>query len=89
MILSPAYWVGNQAIVQRSLGARNEFEAKASYIWGALLKNIIPLIVAIPGLIAVALLPDLKDGDLAVPALVGHVLPAGCAGCLWPHFWRL
>lgn len=80
MILSPAYWVGNQAIVQRSLGARNEFEAKASYIWGALLKNIIPLIVAIPGLIAVALLPDLKDGDLAVPALVGHVLPTGLRG---------
>jgi SSS family solute:Na+ symporter len=32
LILSPAYWIGNQAIVQRSLGARSEFEAKASYI---------------------------------------------------------
>ncbi|MBL8817559.1 MAG: sodium/solute symporter [Planctomyces sp.] len=80
LILSPAYWIGNQAIVQRSLGARSEFEAKASYVWGALLKNVIPLIVAIPGLIAVALLPDLKDGDMAVPALVGHVLPAGARG---------
>ncbi|MEO1984771.1 MAG: sodium/solute symporter, partial [Fuerstiella sp.] len=48
LILSPAYWIGNQAIVQRSLGARSEFDAKASYIWGALLKNIIPLIVAVP-----------------------------------------
>ena len=38
-ILSPAYWIGNQAIVQRSLGAKNEFEAKASYIWGAVLKT--------------------------------------------------
>ncbi|MBI2477806.1 MAG: sodium/solute symporter, partial [Planctomycetia bacterium] len=62
LILSPAYWIGNQAIVQRSLGAKSEFEARASYIWGALLKNVIPLIVAVPGLIAVALLPDLKDG---------------------------
>ena len=42
LILSPAYWIGNQAIVQRSLGARSEFEAKASYIWGALLKNADP-----------------------------------------------
>ncbi|MEZ6130416.1 MAG: sodium/solute symporter [Planctomycetaceae bacterium] len=80
LILSPAYWIGNQAIVQRSLGARSEFEAKASYIWGALLKNIIPLIVAVPGLIAVALLPDLKDGDAAIPNLVGVLLPAGVRG---------
>ncbi|MEZ6138362.1 MAG: sodium/solute symporter [Pirellulaceae bacterium] len=80
LILSPAYWIGNQAIVQRSLGARNEFEAKASYIWGALLKNVIPLIVAVPGLIALALLPDLKDGDAAIPNLVGVLLPAGMRG---------
>ncbi len=80
LILSPAYWIGNQAIVQRSLGARSEFEAKASYIWGALLKNIIPLIVAVPGLLAVVLLPDLKDGDSAIPNLVGVLFPAGLRG---------
>lgn len=80
LILSPAYWIGNQAIVQRSLGARSEFEAKASYIWGALLKNIIPLIIAVPGLIAVALLPDLADGDVAIPSLVGKLLPTGLRG---------
>jgi SSS family solute:Na+ symporter len=80
LILSPAYWIENQAIVQRSLGARSEFDARASYIWGALLKNIIPLIVAVPGLIAIALLPDLKDGDAAIPTLVGELLPAGLRG---------
>jgi SSS family solute:Na+ symporter len=80
LILSPAYWIGNQAIVQRSLGARSEFEAKASYIWGAVLKNVIPLIVAVPGLIAVAVLPDLQDGDAAIPSLVGELLPAGLRG---------
>lgn len=80
LILSPAYWIGNQAIVQRSLGARSEFEAQASYVWGAVLKNIIPLIVAIPGLIAFALIPDLPDGDTAIPRLVTEVLPAGARG---------
>jgi solute:Na+ symporter, SSS family len=80
LILSPAYWIGNQAIVQRSLGARSEFEAKASYVWGALLKNIIPIIIAVPGLIAVALVPDLQDGDAAIPKLVGILLPAGLRG---------
>jgi solute:Na+ symporter, SSS family len=80
LILSPAYWIGNQAIVQRSLGARSEFDAKASFVWGALLKNIIPLIVAVPGLVALALLPDLKDGDMAIPQLVGILLPVGLRG---------
>ncbi len=80
LILSPAYWIGNQAIVQRSLGAKSDFEAKASYIWGAVLKNIIPLIVAVPGLIALALLPDLESGDVAIPALVNRLLPVGIRG---------
>lgn len=80
LILSPAYWLGNQAIVQRSLGARSEFEAQASYVWGALLKNLIPIIIAVPGLIAIALIPDLTDDDQAIPRLVGVLLPAGVRG---------
>lgn len=79
-VLSPAYWIGNQAIIQRSLGARSAFEAQASYVWGALLKNVIPLIIAVPGLIAVAVLPELADGDQAIPRLVGELLPAGLRG---------
>ncbi len=77
MILSPAYWIGNQAIVQRSLGAKSEFQAKAAYVWGALLKNVIPIIIAIPGLIAFALYPELEDGDHAFPELVAKLLPSG------------
>jgi SSS family solute:Na+ symporter len=80
LILSPAYWLGNQAIVQRSLGARSEFDAKASYIWGAVLKNLIPLIIVIPGLLAIALLPELEDGDKALPSLVNELLPIGLRG---------
>ena len=80
LILSPAYWIGNQAIVQRSLGARSEFEAKASYVWGALLKNVIPLIIAVPGLIALAMFPNLPDGDQAFPRLIGELLPSGLRG---------
>ena len=86
LILGPAYWIGNQAIVQRALGARSEFEAKASYIWGALLKNIIPLIVAVPGLIALAKFPDLAKGDDAVPTLVARILPMGLRGLFLAAF---
>ena len=80
LILSPAYWIGNQAIVQRSLGTRSAFDAKAAYIWGALLKNLIPLIIAVPGLIALVRFPELADGDQAFPTLVAALLPSGLRG---------
>ena len=86
LILGPAYWIGNQAIVQRALGARSEFEAKASFVWGALLKNLIPFIVAVPGLIALAKYPDLANGDDAVPTLVARMLPMGLRGLFLAAF---
>jgi SSS family solute:Na+ symporter len=86
LVLSPAYWIGNQAIIQRSLGARSEFEAKASYVWGALLKSVIPLIIAVPGLVALALFPDLEDGDQAFPRLVRELMPAGLRGAFVAAF---
>ena len=86
LILSPAYWIGNQAIVQRSLGARSEFEAKASYVWGAVLKNVIPFVIAVPGLIAYAKYTDMPDGDQAFPRLVADILPAGCRGIFLAAF---
>jgi SSS family solute:Na+ symporter len=86
MILGPAYWIGNQAIVQRSLGARSEFDAKASYIWGALVKNLLPFIIAVPGLIALAKYPDLEEGDHAIPMLVSHLLPVGARGLFLAAF---
>ena len=85
-VLSPAYWIGNQAIVQRSLGAKTEFQAKAAYIWGALLKNVIPLIIAIPGLIAFAMFPELDDGDRAFPRLATVLLPTGLRGVFMAAF---
>ena len=85
-ILSPAYWIGNQAIVQRSLGAKSEYEAKAAYVWGALLKNLIPFLVAVPGLIALVKFPNLQDGDRAFPSLVSALLPQGLRGIFMAAF---
>ncbi|MEQ8637096.1 sodium:solute symporter family transporter [Gimesia maris] len=86
LILSPAYWIGNQAIVQRSLGARSEFDAKAAYVWGALLKNLVPVVVAVPGLIAFVKFPELTDGDQAFPELISHLLPTGLKGLFLAAF---
>lgn len=82
LIVSPGYWIGNQCIVQRSLGAKSEYEAKASYVYGALLKGLIPILVVVPGLIALVKFPELANDDAAkaLPLLVGKLLPEGLRG---------
>ncbi len=86
LLISPAYWIGNQAIIQRALGARSAFDAKASYVWGAVVKNVIPVILVVPGLVALAKYPGLVRGDEGVPKLVGEVLPAGARGIFLAAF---
>ncbi len=86
LILSPAYWIGNQAIVQRALGARSEFEAKAAYVLGALLKNLIPVVIALPGLVAFAMVPEMPNADMAFPMLVNTLLPIGLRGLFLAAF---
>lgn len=76
-VMANAYMIGNQAIVQRCLAAKSEWHAKASMIWAAFLKMFIPVLVLFPGLIAIALYPNLKDGDNAFPLLVKELLPPG------------
>ena len=82
LIVGPGYWIGNQSIVQRALGAKSEYEAKASYVYGALIKNLIPFLVAVPGLIALVKFPELghERADAALPQLVGALLPVGFRG---------
>ncbi len=86
-VLANAYWIGNQTIVQRCLGAKNEWHAKASMLWGAFLKMFIPVLVIFPGLIAIILAPGLDDGDQAVPTMIRSLLPPGLAGLLFAAFF--
>ena len=51
-VLAPAYWLGNQAIVQRNLGAKSEWDTKAGMIWGSFLHALIPIMVTFPSSIA-------------------------------------
>ena len=74
-VMANAYWIGNQSIVQRCLAAKNEWHAKASLIFGAVLKIFIPVLIIFPGLIAVITNPDLVNGDQAVPLLIKNYTP--------------
>jgi len=82
-VMANAYMIGNQAIVQRCLGAKNEWHAKASMIWGAFLKMFIPVFVLFPGLIAIVVHPGLEDGDQAFGMLIRTLLPPGLTGLLF------
>lgn len=85
-VMSTAYMIGNQAIVQRCLSAKNEWHAKMGMITGAFWKMFIPVLVLLPGMIANVTHPNLQDGDQAFPELVRAVLPPGLLGLMFAAF---
>ncbi|HOA60667.1 MAG: sodium/solute symporter [Verrucomicrobia bacterium] len=93
-VLGPAYWIGNQAIVQRTLGTRTQNEARASYVFCAAIKLVFPILLVVPGLVGVALLgPELGqpgkdwDGNRVLPMLVVRLLPPGVLGVVMGAFF--
>jgi len=86
LVMSNAYMIGNQAIVQRCLATKSVWHAKASMLTGAFFKMFIPMLVMFPGLIAIAMYPGLKDGDQAFPKLVKELMPPGLCGLLFAGF---
>ena len=85
-VLANAYWIGNQSIVQRTLGARSMADAKASYIFGALLKILIPFAMVVPGIISLAYNPDIADADKAMATLIKEIMPTGLIGIFFAAF---
>lgn len=86
LVLANAYWFGNQNMVQRTLGARSEADAKASYVFGSILKILIPFAMVIPGIIALAHNPNITDADKAMATLVRDILPTGLLGIFFAAF---
>ncbi len=78
------YWCTDQYIVQRTLSAKNETQARRGAIFAAYLKLLPVFIFLIPGMIAFAMhqkgLIQLQSADQAFPTLVRVLLPAGVKG---------
>ncbi|WOI55828.1 sodium:solute symporter [Palleronia sp. LCG004] len=74
------YWVTNQYIVQRILGARSLPDAQWGAILGGLLKIAPLFIMVFPGAMATALLPDIETADRVFPIMITQLLPAGLTG---------
>jgi solute:Na+ symporter, SSS family len=85
-VLSFGYWTTNFAEVQRGLSARNMSAARRTPLIGAYPKIFLPLVVVVPGLIALVSIPGLggSNADLAynnaVPLLIGKFFPEGMLG---------
>jgi len=74
------YWCTNQAIVQRTFGAKNLEEGQKGVLYAGFLKLLGPFFLVIPGIIAFHLYPNLSSGDMAYPLLIADVLPKPLVG---------
>lgn len=74
------YWVTNQYIVQRVLGAKSLKHAQWGALLGGMLKMLPVFIMVLPGVMAVSLLPEISENDKVFPVMITTVLPAGLTG---------
>ncbi|GHJ39653.1 sodium:solute symporter family protein [Streptomyces sp. TS71-3] len=85
-VMSFGYWTTNFAEVQRALSAKNLSAAKRTPLIAAFPKILIPMVVVVPGLIALVMEPTIgqKNSDLtyndAIPVLMRDLLPNGVLG---------
>ncbi len=91
-VLSFGYWCTDFLVVQRAMIARNLSSAQKTPLIAAFPKILLPFVVVLPGLIAVALfqsgdtfhLPMRSDQqinyDMTLPLLLSHFFPSGLLG---------
>ena len=71
-VISFGYWTTDFLVVQRVLAAKDLRSAKMAPLIGAAFKMLVPFIVILPGLLALAVLPVKLTGETAAIASGGH-----------------
>lgn len=94
-VMSFGYWCTDFLVVQRAMIAKNMRDAQRTPIIAAIPKMLMPLIVVLPGIIAIALvqpalqskgysIPVDSNGELnytmTLPSLIAHYYPSGLLG---------
>jgi SSS family solute:Na+ symporter len=94
-VMSFGYWCTNFLVVQRAMAADSMSAARRTPLIGAVPKMFLPILVILPGMIAMALtahggglsgfqIPRAADGALdynnTIPMMLGHYLPTGVLG---------
>lgn len=87
-VLSPAWWCCHQAIIQRCLGAKSQWDAKASMIFAAFPKTLFAFFIILPGFFALVLaLPkEIANPDQSLPWAIKNLLPVGLSGLVFAAF---
>ena len=84
-VLSFGYWCTDFLVVQRAMAAKDMAAAQRTPLIAAVPKMFFPLLIILPGLVAISLDPttqELMGGryDNAMPALLGRLYPSGLLG---------
>ncbi len=77
------YFGANQYIIQKAFGAKNLKEAQRGMLFAGFLKMILPFVVVIPGIAALALNADIAKPDEAYPWLLNNIIPSGVKGLIF------
>jgi SSS family solute:Na+ symporter len=90
-VLSFGYWCTDFLVVQRAMAADSMLSARRTPLYAAVPKMLFPVIVILPGMVAVALaaqgsltLPQQADGspnyNMVMPVMLSHYFPQGLLG---------
>lgn len=79
MVLHMYFWGTNQFIVQRTLGARSDWDARLGVVTAGFFKLLIPFLCIVPGMAAVYILniDPATQSDTAFAGLTRELLPSG------------
>lgn len=79
MVLHLYYWGTNQFIVQRTLGARSDWDARMGTITAGFFKLLIPFLCIVPGMAAgyILAIDPATESDTAFAGLTRALLPSG------------
>lgn len=86
-VLSFGYWTTDFLVVQRALASRNMNASRMTPIIASFPKMLVPLIVVVPGLVALVVLPEFSgqagqtaEYNSALILVMAHYLPNGVLG---------
>jgi SSS family solute:Na+ symporter len=82
IIIGFYFWVTNQMMVQRVLGARSLDHGRWGSIFAGFLKIPILFLMILPGTMAILIFPELPRADLVFPTLVNELMPVGIRGII-------
>ena len=85
LVLSPAWWCCHQSIIQRTLGARSEWDAKAGMMLATFPKTLFAFFILLPGffILLLSLPQGLANPDQALPEAIKALLPVGLTGLMF------